>query len=50
MILLHKLYIVNFGDELNVECKELVNKIDELTKTIRNNLADLNLLPTKDIG
>ena len=50
VILLYKLYTVNFGDELDAECNKLVNKIDELTKTIRNNLADLNLLPTKDIG
>lgn len=50
VILLYKLYIVNFGDELDAECKELVGKIDELTKTMRNNLADLKILPTKDIG
>lgn len=49
VILLYKLYIVNFGDELDAECKELVNKIDELTQTMRNNLADLKILPTKDI-
>lgn len=49
VILLYKLYTVNFGDELDAECKELVNKIDELTQTMRNNLADLKILPTKDI-
>lgn len=50
VILLYKLYTVNFGDELDAECKELVDKIDELTQTMRNNLADLKILPTKDIN
>lgn len=49
VILLHKLYIVNFGDELDDECRNLVNKIDVLTQTMRDNLADLNGLPTKDV-
>ena len=49
VILLHKLYLVNFGDELDDRCAELINKIDGLTQTMRNNLADLKILPTKDI-